>query len=450
MKTQRSLVYALIALPTAMAAAHAQRGFGSVRGIVFDSLRGRPLRNAFVTVAGAGRSFTTDAQGRFHFDALPMGKQTFVAQHPLLDSIGLSGLTTAATVSDASNEIRLAIPSFATMWSLACKGRAPKDSGIVFGTVRDATRGAPVTNATIEVSWSDLALDRRRGVRQRRWQISTETNAQGGFAACGVPTEFGIRIRASLDSNDTGDIDLPPVTARVQRRDLFVGPTNPRDSAERGSIRGVVTTAAGVPWSDARIAVAGLEEERTDAEGRFMIRGVAPGTRQMEIFAIGATPTLASADVFPRVVADVTIQLEKVPMLSGMRTSATRGVRVAASEFDERRKSGLGYVRDSTDIVRYDQFLNVFRDIPSLTTRYNGGVLSITASDGKGGACAPDVMIDGAPAAFGHLIDLYPKEVAAVEVYARVTQIPARFQKPGVRAQCGMILVWTKYGFRNR
>ena len=181
-----------------------------------------------------------------------------------------------------------------------------------------------------------------------------------------------------------------------------------------------------------------------------MIKGVPPGTRQMEIFAIGATPALSIADVFPNAIADVTIQLEKVPMLSGMRTSGTRGVRTAASEFDERRKTGLGYVRDSTDIVRYEQFLNVFRDIPSLTTRYNGGALSITVPDGKGGACPPDVMIDGAAAAFGHLIDLYPKEVAAVEVYARVTQIPARFQKPGVRAQCGMILVWTKYGFRNR
>jgi hypothetical protein len=448
MKTHRSLVYAVIALFSAIAA-HAQRGFVPVRGIVFDSLRGRPLRNAFVTVAGAG-SFTTDAQGRFHFDAVPTGKQTFVAQHPLLDSIGLSGLTTAATVSEASDEVRLAIPSFATMWGIACKGHAPKDSGIVFGTVRDAARGAPVANATIEVSWSDLALDRRRGVRQRQWHIVTETNAQGGFSACGIPPERGLQIHAGLDSNETGYLDIPPVTARVQRRDLFIGPTNSPDSTNRGSIRGVVTTAAGVPWSDARITTVGLDEVRTDAEGRFMIHGVAPGTRQMEIFSIGATPALALADVSPRATTDVTIQMEKVPMLSGMRTSATRGARVAATEFEERRKSGLGYVRDSTDIVRYDQFLNVFRDIPSLTTRYNGGVLSITVPDGKGGQCAPDVMIDGAAAAFGHLIDLYPKEVAAVEVYARVTQIPARFQKPGVRAQCGMILVWTKYGFRNR
>lgn len=450
MKTQRSLVYAVIALSAAMISARAQRGLVPVRGVVFDSLRGRPLRNAFVTVAGAGRSFTTDAQGRFHFDAVPVGKQTFVAQHPLLDSIGLSGLTTATTVSDASDEIRIASPSFATMWGLACKGRAPKDSGIVFGTVRDAARGLPVANATIEVSWSALTLVRLRGVRQLRWHISTETNERGDFAACGIPTESGIRIRAALDSSATDDLDLAPVTARVQRRDVFIGPTNPRDSTARGSIRGVVTTAAGVPWSDARIAVVGLDESRTDAEGRFMIRGVPAGTRQMEIFAIGATPALTIADVFPNAIVDVTVQLEKVPMLSGMRTSATRGVRIAASEFVERRKTGLGYVRDSTDIARYDQFLNVFRDVPSLTTRYEGGVLSITAPDGKGGACAPSVMIDGAAAAFGHLIDLYPNEVAAVEVYARATQIPLRFQKPGARAQCGMILVWTKYGFRNR
>lgn len=450
MKPQRCLTLAFIALASVTIPALAQRSNVPVRGIVFDSLRGRPLRNAFVTVAGDPRSITTDAQGRFEFDAMSAGKYTFVAQHPLLDSIGLSGLTAAATVSESANEVRLAIPSFATMWSVACGGRAPKDSGIVFGTVRHAVSGRPVANAAIDASWSDLMLDRRRGLRQRRWNILTETNAQGGFAVCGVPPDLGIRLRAALDTNQAAEIDLPALTARVHRRDLFVGPANVADSAGRGSIRGVVTSAAGVPWGEARVRAPGVDEVRTDAEGRFFISGVAPGTRQLEVLALGASPTLAIADVTPRGIAEVTIHVERVPVLSGMRTTATRGVRVAATEFEERKKSGLGYIRDSTQIIKYDQFFNLFRDVPSLTTRYAGSALTILVPDGKGGSCEPDVLIDGAAAAFGHLIDLESKEVAAVEVYPRISQIPGRFQRPGIRAQCGMILVWTKYGFRNR
>jgi hypothetical protein len=208
--------------------------------------------------------------------------------------------------------------------------------------------------------------------------------------------------------------------------------------------------ADGAPWADARVIGPGGREVRTDPEGRFTITNIPPGTRQIEVLAIGASPALALADVLPHATTDIVIQVEKVPVLASVRSTSKRGARVAESEFEERRKSGLGYIRDSTDIIRYDQFFDIFRDIPSLTTTYKAGALSIASPDGKGGSCAPTVLIDGTEAAFGHLIDLYSKEVAALEVYARITQVPARFQKPGIRAQCGMILVWTKYGFRNR
>ena len=68
----------------------------------------------------------------------------------------------------------------------------------------------------------------------------------------------------------------------------------------------------------------------------------------------------------------------------------------------------------------------------------------------RGGSCSPTVRIDGSEAEFGHLVDLRPDEVAAVEVYVRPTMVPAQFYKGGDPPICGMILVWTKYGFRIR
>ena len=63
---------------------------------------------------------------------------------------------------------------------------------------------------------------------------------------------------------------------------------------------------------------------------------------------------------------------------------------------------------------------------------------------------AGDVLIDGASAGPGNLLDLLPGEVGGVEVYPRAAHIPPRFVPPGIQPQCGMILVWTKYGLRNR
>jgi len=146
----------------------------------------------------------------------------------------------------------------------------------------------------------------------------------------------------------------------------------------------------------------------------------------------------------------VAVDLREVPTLERVRSTARRGARVFALELEARRKAGFGYVRDSTQLIKHDQFVNALREIPSVNVQYRGGTLTISVPNGKGGSCAPDVLIDGALAGFGHLIDLFPREVGALEVYPRAAHIPPRFVLPGMPPLCGMILVWTKYGLRNR
>ena len=109
----------LVAAPVvahAQAQAHAQAPSQStarvtVTGLAFDSLRGVPLANAFVTVAERSRSTTSDAKGRFTFDTLPPGTYTFAMQHAVFDSLGLSGATTRAVVTDGKALVTLALPS---------------------------------------------------------------------------------------------------------------------------------------------------------------------------------------------------------------------------------------------------------------------------------------------------------------------------------------------------
>jgi hypothetical protein len=450
----RVILYALGGLALSSPVAP-QRGPVHLRGVVFDSLRRQPIRNAFVSMSGSDQVLTTDARGRFQFDSVLPGAHSITAQHPLLDSIGLSGLSTHTTVTDGRDEVSLSVPSFATLWGVACgRGRPPSDSGIVFGTIRDASHGAPVANVKVELSWSDLVIDKKHHVVQRRWRVETRSNSAGGYAVCGVAPELAVQLHASGDSSESGVIDLPPLATRVQRRDLLVGAlaTQGSDSSQRGTITGVVTDRTGQPIADARIVIDQVPAIRSDPDGAFTLRDVPTGTRQVEVFAIGTSPQLEIADVTPGATTTIAVTLQRVRQLETVRTNANapRATRVFAAEFEARRRQGFGYLRDSTEIMKYDQFVNVLRDVPSLNVQYRGSVLSISVPDGRGKSCPPDVLIDGTHAGFNNLIDLFPKEIGGVEVYPRAAHIPPRFVPPGIQPECGMILVWTKYGLRNR
>jgi hypothetical protein len=419
-----------------------------VQGVVFDSLRGKPLANAFVTIAGVSGASATDSRGRFQFDSVAPGVYTVTAQHPVLDSIGLSGLARRARIESGSGDLQLAVPSFETLWRSSCPGAVPRDSGFVFGSIRSATNGMPVADAAVQLSWADLLLDKKRSVVQRQWHVDTRTNSQGGYAVCGVPPQTGFSVRATTDTSASGLIDVAPAEIRVQRRDLIVGPT--ASTARRGSVVGLVSDPQGQPVSGARVLLDSASDVRTDLDGHFRLNDIPAGTRQIEVLAVGVAPALAVADVLPGDSVAVSVRLEKVLALDAVRSRAARGNHIFAAEFDARRRSGFGYSRDSTELARYPQFTSALRDVPGLKVRETPSSLSISVSNGKGGFCEPQVLIDGASAAFGHLIDLRPEEVAGLEVYDRATHIPPRFVPAGILPQCGMILVWTKYGFRNR
>jgi hypothetical protein len=60
----------------------------------------------------------------------------------------------------------------------------------------------------------------------------------------------------------------------------------------------------------------------------------------------------------------------------------------------------------------------------------------------SGGTCAPTIFIDGRQRALIELYDLAPDQLAGVEVYARPSLVPPRFQV--AMSTCGVIVVWTK------
>lgn len=427
----------------------------TVRGLAFDSLRRAPLRDAFVTMLGRTQNTTTDSRGRFHFDSVEPGSYTIAIQHATLDSLGLAGLSTRARVTDGRDEVVVAVPSFATLWRRACGSIPPRgDTGFVYGTIRDAESGHPIANATVDVTWTQMMLHSKRDVVQRRWHTATRSDSTGSYAVCGVAVTEWLRIRAEVDSGANGRasgwIDLSPAEVRVQRRDLLVGHTSASDSTRGGKIVGIVTDAAGDPFADARIVMDGLPEMRSGADGSFTIRNAPPGTHQIEVMSVGIAPVVTIVDVRARDTTAVAIQFGMPIVLEGVKVVGARVGNVLAAEFVMRRKSGAGYAMDSTQIGHFRTVFEAIQTTPSTTVRFDRNVMAISMPSVRGGICAPQVRIDGLQAEFGHIIDLQPSEVAAIEVFARPTMVPTQFVTGTSPPTCGMILVWTKYGFRVR
>lgn len=420
----------------------------TVRGSVFDSLRGKPLERAFITMGGNERAVETGPDGRFEFDSIAPGVYTVTAQHPLFDSIGLSGIAVSASIRTGTREIKLAVPSFETLWRTTCRGNAPKDSGIVFGTVRHASTGSPIADVSVELSWVEVVLNGTKHIVERHWSVDTRTNETGGYAFCGIPRETNIRLSAHNDSSASGSIEIPPTPLRIGRRNLLIGTSSNR--APRGAIAGTVVDTGGAPIVGARVLVRDGREVRTDADGRFLIPDTPTGTRQVDVIAIGLAPSSEIVDVPAGGTASVVVKVQRMLELDTVHSKAARGNRVLASEFTIRRKLGFGYSRDSTDIAKYSHFVDALGTIPSLNVRTGSSSISMTVPDGHGATCTPEVFIDGVSASIAHIIDLFPNEVAGVEVYPRPGEIPQRFVRPGIRPRCGAVLVWTMYGFRNR
>ena len=417
-----------------------------VSGTAYDSLNRAPLAGALVTIVGTALTSRTDARGRFRFDSVPPGTHTFAAQHARLDTLGFSGISARATIGNEPGSVTIGLPSFSTLWHAACGvTRVPKDSGFVYGNVRDATTGAAVPNAAVHITWIDVGITKTKRVTQTRWRGQSTTNETGDFAICGIPADAGLRVIASTDSAASGVIDLPGRGARVQRRDLLLGPIQ-RDSVAPpgGTIVGAVMDSGGIPVPDARVIADGVPELRTDSAGRFAARSVPVGSRQVEVLAIGRSPVVTVVDVTPTDTATVFATMRRITTLDVVRVTAPAFMRRLVRDLEERRKSGAGYVHDSTDVGKHGTLFSAFFSIPSVRperTSTSEFLISLPANTGR---CIANLVIDGRRADYDEMTFLRPADVAAIEVYPRRMTAPMEYLRDD---NCGAVAVWTKRAF---
>ncbi len=452
-----------------------------VDGLAYDSLMNRPLAAAFISVVGTGRSTTSDGKGRWRIDSVPEGNHEFAMQHAAFDSIGLSGASRRVAVESKMQRLVIALPSFATLWRGAC-GTAdiPRTGVVVYGTLRDANSGAPRADVFVDGFWEEMTGGGKTlaSLGQRRWRLTTASDARGEYALCGVAMGPSLRVIARRDTareTPDGAVELLPSLVRVRRLDLLVATqstvavdssttagattvsapiavatTAPsRDSARPGSARaratdavvgvvtGVITNAAGQPLENAVIGVDTFPEVRSGADGRFVVRNVPAGSRPIAVIAVGMQPFTSTVNLLAGDTARLTVPMARVQQLLDAVTVKATVMSVRVRDFEERKRMGFGDMRDSTEIKNYPSLVAVLSTINGVQIRAKNRMNFTIDVQGCGNL---DFRLDGHPSTKEDIALLDPQDVAAVEVYRRT--IPT-----GLISYRGCpIIVWTKRG----
>jgi hypothetical protein len=394
-----------------------------------------------------------DSAGRFAFDSVAPGSYRITMQHDVLDSLGLSGVARTVDVAPGMSPVWLATPSVMTMWRRVCRGEAPPDSGFVFGTVLDAATRKPVRNAPIVATWLDLRST-GRGVNAKELRLESATIDDGSFVLCGVPLGVGIRLHSSRDSVVATSLDMIlSRAAPVRRQDLSqADPSLTARSVVRGSV-----IAGGKGVANARVVVGTMPEVRTAANGQFIVVGVPAGTQQIEAQGIGFTPATQILNVGVGDTVFVSFNVDKPVTLDSVivKGSVTRQATIA--QFEDRRRRGSGYFRDSTQLGKYLSLEGAFATMASARTERRPGrglTVVIGGSRARGirqtAGCEATVFIDRMRTDFEHLNAMRPSDLAAIEVY-RTNEMPmdlaTQFGFNPFNRPCS-IVAWTKAGWR--
>ncbi len=452
-----------------------------VSGVVYDSLARSALAGATVQlvsddVTGAfGRTVMSNTVGAFSFDGVPDGRYMLGFYHPMLDSLGLEPLVRSLTVERQQPVIAdLATPALPRFRAIVCGDTPAQSAGaMVVGIVRDARTKAPVAGVTVAGQWLELTIG-TQGLNRRTPRRVATTAANGWFAICNAPSPGMMTLTANRGADSTDVIELDVPDTGFLRRELYLGAARtimvrgpflapdsaravapdslappPRrvhvgDGVLSGTVVGTVDTR---PLGGAVVGIVNGPQTRANLRGEWTLRDAPPGTRTLEVRAVGYYPVRQAVDIVDSAPA-VRVALNTLrAVLDTMKVVAAIDRNTGLAGFRERQRSGLGRFLTPDDIARRvpTATSELFRMIPGVY--YEGGdqdariLMRGTFED----RCEPTIYINGGamPGLSALDIDAFvrPREVAGIEIYS-ASQAPAQFL-PALSG-CGSIVIWTR------
>ena len=470
-------VVACAVIPVCASAQTAVRA--SVTGTVFDSVGMKPLLGAVVRVVrsddpSVGLTARTDAAGAFRFDSVPPGIWAATFLHPVLDSLHLEPMIVRLEITESGVvEMPLNIPSGRSLVKLVCGSAMSSEFGLIVGEVRRAADGVAMVGATLEVTWPEWVLGRKKLVTDQR-RASAVTDSAGRYALCGAPAGSTLRTIAWSGADSSGVLEVTVSEAGFAVQDIavsaveYVQPSADRSDATstptrirtgKAIVRGRVVTTAGIPLPNAVVRVIGSgTPARTSETGDFTIADAASGTQSIEARAIGYSPYRRTIELTTGIPVDVALSLAvRSVQLDTVRVLAGRDIPYTVQGIERRWRTGLGTFLDARMVrERSTMFTtDALRGMAGVAVRLidRGFGQEIIMRNNRGEDCRASLFVDGvavdAAGRGGLSLDEFsqPDAVAAVEVYARPSMAPAEYLT--MARNCGVVAVWTKFGTGN-
>jgi hypothetical protein len=181
---------------------------GGVHGFVLDSV-GRPASGLTVSLEGTQFSTVSDSLGAFSFSDVGRGLYRVVATTPALAEAGETGAHADVQVGTKGIvEVKLELPSLTHAILERCVETPPRsDEAVVVGRVVDRS-GKPVSGADVRVSWEEVR-DGASGLRMASEGIGQESDDEGLFTFCGVPTDRTVEVVAAVGEQKSEVARIP-------------------------------------------------------------------------------------------------------------------------------------------------------------------------------------------------------------------------------------------------
>jgi hypothetical protein len=440
---------------------------GALVGTVMDSVHMAGLAGARVSLTRLGISYEftrfaiTDSLGHFKFERLVPGPYAADFESSLLESLEVGGTARVISVAPRATAIvDLAIPSGATLRSMACPGVAfPARTGALVGVITDAETEQPISGADVVAAWSERTIDSTANAMTNELRTARVTSdASGQYRMCGVTTgewllvqvqRFG-RAGAAIRTTMTDAAGVAVLNLSFSGATSFSLASTAGDvNASPAPVIGGSAALTGVVRDGTGNGLAGVEVQvlstaafaRTNDRGEYLLTGLPAGTQELEIRQLGYAVIRRPVELRNSLRMRHDVRLDRVVSLDSIKVSARRSS--AYAEFETRRRESIdGKFLTETDLVRVQPkftsdivYLN-----PSFRVLGQGPDAKIISSrGGLQGNCETLIVIDDIEAAT--INEVSPPQIAAMELYPATAGAPFKHRS---KYGCGTIMIWTK------
>ena len=446
-----------------------------LRGTVFDSTLGIPLRGAIVTIEGLGRTTETDSLGRFAFDSLAdEGEVRVRAWHARFDSLGFDDpIVTVRLRRRQESTATLALAGLREVTRQRCTSAPPPVERVILGDVRSSA------DSTKPAAAAEVILLERRGAtaggRDSLVRHTGFTSDGGRYAFCNVkPGSQAWLVTHETQSwsdprhvrGDSVPVEIVhlqmPVTDSVVAEGgpngaplVVLGRTLAPDRSSR--ISGWVLAPENVSTL-VQVLVDDVVRDTVSPDGAFAVDNVSAGARRLTFRGSSVAIRHVGLNVQVGQSHLLLVTLRTGPLVVVERSATAFDARLA--DFRRRRRVGGGYFLDREDIDkrRPRTLTDIMRTVPGVRVQSEGtGYRYLSAhfkrmpQAGTGmvddGTCDMMIYLDGQVLLVesGHADSrILVNEIAAMEVYVSAASVPRQFA--GERSACGVIVVWRGRG----